>query len=163
MPKITPCLWFDNQGEDAAKFYTSVFPHSKITEITHYGDAGPGPEGSVMTVSFVLDGHEFLALNGGPLFTFSEAISFQIDCHSQEEVDHYWSRLAEGGYEDQCGWVKDKFGLSWQVVPVVLPQLLAQSDPGTAQRVMKVMLGMKKLDIAALEAAAHEGQSHPGH
>ena len=155
MPDITPCLWFDNQGEEAATFYTSVFPNSKITEVTRYGDAGPGPVGSVMTVSFVLDGREFLALNGGPEFTFSEAISFQIDCHSQEEVDHYWSRLSEGGHEDQCGWVKDKYGLSWQVVPSVLPQLLARSDPETAQRVMKVMLGMKKLDIAALEAAVH--------
>lgn len=153
MPKITPCLWFDNQGEDAAKFYTSVFPNSRITEVTHYGEAGPGPAGSVMTVSFVLDGQEFLALNGGPHFTFSEAISFQIDCQSQEEVDHYWSRLTEGGHEDQCGWLKDKFGLSWQVVPVVLPQLLGQSDPEKAQRVLKVMFGMKKLDIAALEAA----------
>ncbi|HYP45545.1 MAG TPA: VOC family protein [Propionibacteriaceae bacterium] len=153
MPKITPCLWFDTEGEQAAEFYTSVFPNSHIGEISRYGEAGPGVPGSAMTVSFVLDGQEFVALNGGPVFTFSEAISFQVDCANQEEVDHYWTSLADGGHEDQCGWLKDKFGLSWQIVPSRLPELLQHPDPDTSQRVMKAMLGMRKIDISALEAA----------
>jgi predicted 3-demethylubiquinone-9 3-methyltransferase (glyoxalase superfamily) len=154
MPKITPCLWFDTQGEDAAKLYTSVFPNSRILSVSHYGDAGPRPAGTVMTVSFELDGKEFLALNGGPEFTFDEAISFQIFCETQEEVDHYWNGLSAGGEEGPCGWLKDRFGLSWQVVPTVLEKLLSDPDGARAQRAMQAMLGMKKLDIAELERAA---------
>lgn len=154
MPKITPCLWFDTQGEDAARFYASVFPNSRIGEIARYGEAGPGEPGSVMTVAFELDGQPFLALNGGPQFTFNEAISLQVDCESQEEVDHYWSRLSEGGEEGPCGWLKDRFGLSWQVVPTRLTELVAHSDAETSQRVMRAMLQMGKIDVAALEEAA---------
>jgi predicted 3-demethylubiquinone-9 3-methyltransferase (glyoxalase superfamily) len=154
MPKITPCLWFDTQGEDAAKLYTSVFPNSRIVEIARYGSAGPGPEGTVMTVSFELDGKPFLALNGGPEYTFSEAVSFQIDCADQAEVDHYWEKLSDGGEEGPCGWLKDLFGLSWQIVPRRLPELLADPDPERAQRVMACMLQMRKIEIAELEAAA---------
>src|SRR5580765_1594457 len=128
MHEITPCLWFDTDGEDAAKLYTSVFPNSRIVEVARYGSAGPRPEGTVMTVSFELDGKPFLALNGGPEFSFSEAVSFQVDCADQAEVDHYWERLSEGGEEGPCGWLKDRFGLSWQIVPRVLPVLLAQPD-----------------------------------
>src|SRR5438132_325745 len=137
MQKITPCLWFDTEGEDAARFYTSIFPNSKITEVARYGSAGPRPEGTVMTVSFELDGQEFLALNGGPQFTFSEALSFQVFCRTQDEVDAYWSKLSEGGEEGPCGWLKDRFGLSWQVVPTVLPELLADPDAAKSQRVMQ--------------------------
>ncbi len=154
MQKITPCLWFDTQGEDAARFYTSVFPSSKIGEIARYGSAGPRPEGTVMTVSFELDGQEFLALNGGPDFTFSEAISFQVDCESQEEVDEYWSKLSEGGEEGPCGWLKDRFGLSWQIVPKRLTELLGDPDRERSQRVMASMLEMKKIQIDELERAA---------
>ena len=154
MQKITPCLWFDTEGEEAAKLYTSVFPNSKIGKVTHYGAAGPRPEGMVMTVSFELDGQEFLALNGGPNFTFSEAISFQVSCKSQEEVDMFWSKLSEGGEEGPCGWLKDKFGLSWQIVPIRLSELLADPDQEKAQRVMQAMLKMKKIEIAELERAA---------
>ncbi len=154
MQKITPCLWFDTEGEDAATFYTSVFPNSKILEIARYGTAGPRPEGTVMTVSFELDGQEFLALNGGPQFTFSEAISFQVSCKNQEEVDMFWSKLSEGGEEGPCGWLKDKFGVSWQIVPTRLPELLADPDPEKAQRVMQAMMQMKKIEIDELEQAA---------
>jgi predicted 3-demethylubiquinone-9 3-methyltransferase (glyoxalase superfamily) len=154
MTEITPCLWFDTEGEDAANFYTAAFPNSKILDVARYGSAGPRPEGTVMTVSFELDGHEFLALNGGPDFTFSEAISFQVFCKDQEEVDAYWSKLSAGGEEGPCGWLKDKFGLSWQIVPTVLPQLLGDPDPERAQRVMAAMLKMKKIEIAELEEAA---------
>ena len=158
MPAITPCLWFDTQGEEAASFYVSVFPRSRIVSTSHYGEAGPGTPGSVLTVEFELDGRPFTALNGGPEFTFSEAVSFQIDCTDQEEVDHYWTRLsADGGEEGPCGWVKDRFGLSWQVVPRRLVELLADPDTARAQRAMQAMLGMKKLDIAGLEAAADAG------
>jgi predicted 3-demethylubiquinone-9 3-methyltransferase (glyoxalase superfamily) len=156
MPNITPCLWFDTQGEEAAEFYTSIFPNSKIVEVARYGSAGPRPEGTVMTVNFVLDGQEFVALNGGPEFTFSEAISFQISCGSQEEVDGYWSRLSEGGEEGPCGWVKDRYGLSWQVVPTALTELLADPDPARSQRAMQAMLQMKKIDIAELQRAADQ-------
>ena len=156
MSKITPCLWFDTQGEDAAKLYTSVFPNSRIVEIARYGSAGPRPEGTVMTVSFELDGAPFLALNGGPEFSFSEAISFQVDCNSQDEVDHYWSSLSEGGQEGPCGWLKDRFGLSWQIVPSRLPELLSDADREKAQRVMAAMLKMGKIEIAELELAAAE-------
>jgi predicted 3-demethylubiquinone-9 3-methyltransferase (glyoxalase superfamily) len=154
MPNTTPCLWFDTQGEDAARFYVSVFPNSKILDVARYGAAGPRPEGTVMTVSFELDGRPFVALNGGPEFTFSEAVSFQIDCADQDEVDHYWTALSEGGEEGPCGWVKDRFGLSWQVVPAALNALLADPDPERAQRAMTAMLGMKKIDIAELRRAA---------
>ena len=154
MQKITPCLWFDTEGEDAAQLYTSIFPNSKITEVARYGSAGPRPEGTVMTVSFELDGQEFLALNGGPQFTFSEALSFQVFCRTQDEVDAYWSKLSEGGEEGPCGWLKDKFGLSWQIVPSVLPELLSDPDREAANRAMTAMLGMKKLEIDALEQAA---------
>jgi predicted 3-demethylubiquinone-9 3-methyltransferase (glyoxalase superfamily) len=154
MQNLTPCLWFDTEGEEAANFYTSVFPNSKILDIARYGSAGPRPEGSVMTVSFELDGQEFLALNGGPQFTFSEAISFQVSCKNQEEVDAYWSKLSEGGEEGPCGWLKDKFGLSWQIVPTALPELLGDPDKEKAQRVMAAMLEMKKNEIGELERAA---------
>jgi predicted 3-demethylubiquinone-9 3-methyltransferase (glyoxalase superfamily) len=156
MPTITPWLWFDTEGEDAANFYTSVFPNSKITEVTHYGSAGPRPEGMAMTVSFELDGQRFVALNGGPEFGFNESVSFQVDCGDQAEVDRYWSRLSEGGEEGPCGWLKDRFGLSWQIVPTALPELLRDPDPERAQRVMQAMLQMKKIDIDELRAAAEQ-------
>jgi predicted 3-demethylubiquinone-9 3-methyltransferase (glyoxalase superfamily) len=154
MKTITPCLWFDTEGEDAARFYTSIFPNSKIGHIARYGSAGPRPEGTVMTVSFELDGHEFVALNGGPQYRFSEAVSFQVSCETQDQVDHYWSKLSEGGEEGPCGWLKDRFGLSWQIVPTALPRLLGDPDPEAAQKVMAAMLRMKKIDIGALEEAA---------
>ena len=154
MQKITPCLWFDTEGEDAANFYTSIFPNSKVGHIARYGSAGPRPEGTVMTVSFELDGMEFLALNGGPNFTFSEAVSFQVSCKDQDEVDKYWNELSEGGEEGPCGWLKDKFGLSWQIVPTALPELLSNPDKEKAQRVMAAMLEMKKIEIDELERAA---------
>ena len=154
MQKITPCLWFDTEGEDAARFYTSMFPNSKIRHVARYGSAGPRPEGTVMTVSFELDGQEFVALNGGPDFTFNEAISFQVDCKDQEEVDRFWSKLSEGGEEGPCGWLKDRFGLSWQIVPTVLPELLSDPDREKSQRVMQAMLNMKKIEIDGLERAA---------
>jgi predicted 3-demethylubiquinone-9 3-methyltransferase (glyoxalase superfamily) len=156
MQKITPFLWFDTEGEEAAKFYTSVFPNSKIVEVTRYGSAGPRPDGTVMTVSFELDGQEFVALNGGPEFTFNEAVSFQVNCETQDEVDAFWSTLSEGGEEGPCGWLKDKFGLSWQIVPTVLPELLADPDREKSQRVMQAMLNMKKIEVDALERAAAE-------
>jgi predicted 3-demethylubiquinone-9 3-methyltransferase (glyoxalase superfamily) len=154
MQKITPFLWFDTEGEDAARFYTSVFPNSKIGEIARYGSAGPRPEGTVMTVSFELDGQRFVALNGGPEFTFSEAVSFLVNCDTQDELDFYWTALSEGGEEGPCGWLKDKFGLSWQIVPNRLPELLADPDRERAQRVMEAMLKMKKIEVDELERAA---------
>jgi predicted 3-demethylubiquinone-9 3-methyltransferase (glyoxalase superfamily) len=154
MQKITPCLWFDTEGEDAAKLYTSVIPNSRIVDVARYGSAGPRPEGTVMTVSFELDGQEFVALNGGPDYTFSEAVSFQVSCETQEEVDAYWSKLSEGGEEGPCGWLKDRYGVSWQIIPTALPKLLGDSDPEKAQRVMQAMLKMKKIEIDALEHAA---------
>ena len=154
MHEITPCLWFDTEGEEAATFYTSVFPNSRIVDVARYGEAGPRPAGTVMTVNFELDGQPFLALNGGPQFTFSEAISFQVSCKTQEEVDAFWSKLSDGGEEGPCGWLRDKFGLSWQIVPTVLPELLADPDKEKSQRVMQAMLQMKKLEIDALERAA---------
>ncbi|MEV8317015.1 VOC family protein [Streptomyces sp. NPDC059900] len=156
MPRITPNLWFDTQGEEAAKFYVSVFPNSKITSVAHYGEAGPRPAGTVMTVEFELDGQPYLALNGGPEFTFNEAVSLSVDCADQAEVDHYWAKLSEGGEEGPCGWLKDKFGLSWQVVPAAMGELMSDPDQGRAQRAMAAMLGMKKLDVAALYAAADQ-------
>jgi predicted 3-demethylubiquinone-9 3-methyltransferase (glyoxalase superfamily) len=154
VPRITPNLWFDTQGEEAAEFYVSVFPNSKITNVTHYGEAGPRPAGTVLTVEFVLDGQEYLAINGGPQFTFDEAISLLISCADQAEVDYYWSKLSEGGEEGQCGWLKDKYGLSWQVCPTGMAEVLNDPDQERAQRAMKAMLGMKKIDVAALAAAA---------
>jgi predicted 3-demethylubiquinone-9 3-methyltransferase (glyoxalase superfamily) len=156
MPKITPWLWFDTEAEEAAQFYTSVFPNSRIVEVTRYGSAGPRPEGMVMTVSFELDGREFAALNGGPEFTFNESISFLVDCETQEEVDTYWSKLAEGGEEGPCGWLKDRYGVSWQIVPTVLTELLRDPDREKSQRVMRAMLSMGKIEIDELERAAAE-------
>ena len=156
MQKITPCLWFDTEGEEAAKFYTSVFPNSRIVEVSRYGEAGPRAEGTVMTVSFELDRQKFVALNGGPEFTFNEAISFQVSCETQEEVDMFWNTLSEGGEEGPCGWLKDKFGVSWQIVPTALPRLLSDPDREKSQRVMRAMLSMKKIEIDELEQAAVE-------
>jgi len=156
MQKITPCLWFDTEGEEAAELYTSILPSSRIVEVTRYGSAGPRDEGTVMTVLFELVGQRFLALNGGPDFKPNEAISFQIDCESQEEVDSYWSRLSEGGEQGPCGWLKDRYGISWQIVPKVLGQLLGDPDREKAQRVMAAMLKMGKIEIAELERAAAE-------
>ena len=154
MHDITPCLWFDTEGEEAAKFYTSVFPNSRIVDVARYGDAGPRPAGTVMAVRFELDGRPFVALNGGPEFTFSEAISFQVFCRSQDEVDAFWSKLSEGGDEGPCGWLKDRFGLSWQVIPNRLMELLGDPDREKSQRVMGAMLEMRKIEIDALEKAA---------
>lgn len=153
MPKITPFLWFDNQAEEAARFYTSIFKNSKIGTITRYGEGLPLPAGTVMTVSFTLDGQEFTALNGGPEFKFTEAISFYILCENQAEVDHYWEKLTAGGEESVCGWLKDKFGLSWQVVPRQLIELMNDPDREKAQRVTNAMLQMRKIDVALLEEA----------
>ena len=154
MQKLTPCLWFDTEGEDAANFYTSIFPNSKILDISRYGSAGPRDEGTVMTVEFELDGTKFVALNGGPDFTFNEAVSFQVSCKDQDEVDEYWSKLSEGGEEGPCGWLKDKFGLSWQIIPEALPRLLGDPDKEKAQRVMAAMLEMGKIEVGDLEKAA---------
>jgi len=155
MNSLVTCLWFDTEGEDAATFYTSIFPNSKLGEITYYGSAGPRAEGTVMTVGFEVMGQPFLALNGGPDYTYNQAISFQIMCETQEEVDNYWEKLtADGGQEGPCGWLNDKFGVPWQVVPTALPRLLSQTDAETSQRVMAAMLGMKKIVIDELEHAA---------
>src|SRR5881396_4354218 len=153
--KITPFLWFDKQAEEAAQFYVSIFKDSKILHVSRYGDAGPGPKGSVMVVNFQLAGQEFTALNGGPQFKFSEAFSLVVNCENQKELDEYWSKLTSGGgQESQCGWLKDKFGFSWQIVPTELGKLISAKDPQKANRVMEALLKMKKLDIATLEAAA---------
>lgn len=154
MPKQTPCLWFDGQGEEAAQFYCSVFPNSRITDVARYGKAGPGREGDVMVVAFELDGQPYVALNGGPQFTFDEAISFQIDCSSQEEADHYWYALSKDGEEGPCGWLKDRYGLSWQVTPRRMIELLADPDPDRSARAMAAMLQMRRIDIAEVERAA---------
>jgi predicted 3-demethylubiquinone-9 3-methyltransferase (glyoxalase superfamily) len=158
MPKIAPCLWFDGEAEEAARFYVSIFKESGIDSVARYGKEGfevhGRPEGSVMTVAFHLGPQEFTALNGGPEFHFSEAISFQVPCETQAEVDYYWSQLAAGGEEGPCGWLKDRFGLSWQIVPTALPRLLTDPDTAKRERVTKAFMGMKKLDIAALERAA---------
>ncbi|MGH3664911.1 MAG: VOC family protein [Egibacteraceae bacterium] len=162
MQKITACLWFDTQAEEAANFYTTIFRDSRILQVARYGEAGPGPEGSVMTVSFELDGQEFVALNGGPEFTFNEAISFQVSCETQDEVDEFWSRLSEGGEEGPCGWLKDRYGVSWQIIPTRLNELLSDPDPEKSQRAMRAMLDMKKIDIATLEQAnARAARSSP--
>ncbi len=154
LSKITPCLWFDEQGEEAATFYTGIFDDSRIVQVLRYGSAGPRPEGMVMVVKFELAGQEFVALNGGPEFTFDEAISFQVNCESQAEVDELWAKLSDGGEEGPCGWLKDRFGVSWQIIPVLLDQLIADEDTEKAQRVMKAMLGMGKIDCAVLQQAA---------
>ena len=153
--RITTCLSFDTQGEEAATFYCSIFPNSRIGSISRYGDAGPGEPGSVMVVEFELDGRRFIALNGGP-HGFNAAISFMVPCETQEEIDHYWSRLTEGGEEVQCGWLTDRFGVSWQIFPRILPELIGDPDPERSQRTMRAMFEMKKLDLAALRRA-HDG------
>ena len=152
--QIIPNLWFDGRAEEAADFYVSVFPNSRIVSRTHYPEGSPGPAGTVMTVEWELDGTRFVGINGGPQFTFDEAVSFQITCETQDEVDAFWERLSDGGEEGPCGWLKDRFGLSWQVVPAGMDELFADPDPGRAQRAMQAMLGMRKLDIAALREAA---------
>ncbi len=154
MQKIHPFLWFDNQAEEAMNFYVSIFKNSKIGKVVRYGDAGPGPKGSAMTATFELEGQQFTALNGGPHFKFSEAISFVVDCKSQEEVDELWEKLSAGGQPGQCAWLKDKFGLSWQIVPSVLVELLSNPDPAKSKRVMEAMMKMTKIDIAKLKQAA---------
>jgi predicted 3-demethylubiquinone-9 3-methyltransferase (glyoxalase superfamily) len=154
--RITPFLWFDHQAEEAAAFYVAIFPNSKIEKVVRYGAAGPGPAGTAMTVAFQLDGQSFVALNGGPIFKFTEAISFVVNCQSQDEVDAYWEKLSAGGAEIECGWLKDKFGLCWQIVPTVLFELLSDPDPEKSQRVMKAMMTMKKLDIRALKQASEK-------
>jgi predicted 3-demethylubiquinone-9 3-methyltransferase (glyoxalase superfamily) len=152
--KIIPNLWFDTEAEEAANFYISVFKNSRIVNVAHYTDVGPGEPGTVMTVEFDLDGHRFVGINGGPQFQFDEAVSFQISCETQDEVDYYWERLTEGGEESQCGWLKDRYGLSWQVVPTGMEEVFSDPDPERAKRAMKAMLEMRKLDIEALRSAA---------
>lgn len=154
--KITPFFWFDTQAEEAAKFYTSIFPNSKITQIARYSEVGPGPAGSVMTVGFELDGQPYTALNGGPLFQFNESVSFVVHCKTQQEVDHYWDSLIAGGAPSQCGWLKDKFGLSWQIVPDALIELMQDKDPHKARNVVAAMMKMVKLDIATLQEAYNQ-------
>jgi len=154
MQKITPCLWFDTEGEEAAELYTSIFPNSRIVGVARYGEAGPRAAGTVMTVDFELEGQRFVALNGGPDFTFNEAISFQVGCKDQDEVDRYWSALSEGGEEGPCGWLKDRFGVSWQIIPDRLPELLEDPDREKSRRVMAAMLEMKKIEVDELERAA---------
>ncbi len=153
MQKITPCLWFDNQAEEAAQFYTSIFKDSRVLSMLHYGDAGPRPAGTVMSVTFQLDGQEFIALNGGPYFTFSPAISFFVNCETQEEVDELWQKLSASPADEQCGWLKDKYGVSWQIVPTVLRAMLQDKDPEKSKRVTEALLQMKKLDIEMLKHA----------
>ncbi|HEY3204500.1 MAG TPA: VOC family protein [Thermoanaerobaculia bacterium] len=153
MQKITPFLWFNSKAEEAAAFYTSIFDNSKIVGVTRYGEAGPGPTGAVMTVVFQLEGQEFIALNGGPQFTFTPAISFVVNCKTQEEVDEHWEKLSEGGQTQQCGWLQDKYGVSWQIVPTVLGEMLQDKDAKKAQSVMKAMLQMEKIDIKRLKQA----------
>jgi predicted 3-demethylubiquinone-9 3-methyltransferase (glyoxalase superfamily) len=157
MPRITPNLWFDTEAKDAAEYYVSVFPNSQITHVSHYGDGAHKPAGTVLTVAFTLDGQPYTAINGGPEFTFSEAISLHIGCADQDEVDHYWRVLSEGGEEGPCGWLKDRYGLSWQVIPAALGELLGDPDPGRAQRAMQAMFQMRKIDVAGLRAAADAG------
>jgi predicted 3-demethylubiquinone-9 3-methyltransferase (glyoxalase superfamily) len=156
MPAITPNLWFDTQGKEAAEFYVSVFPNSEIKNVLYYGEAGPRAAGTVLTVDFALDGQSYTAINGGPDFTFNEALSLLINCADQAEVDYYWTRLGDGGEEGPCGWLKDRYGLSWQVIPTALMELLRNPDASRAQRVMAAMLEMRKIDVAALHAAADQ-------
>jgi predicted 3-demethylubiquinone-9 3-methyltransferase (glyoxalase superfamily) len=154
MQKIVPNLWFDTEAEAAAGFYVSIFPNSRIVNVTHYTEAGPRPAGMVMTVEFELDGQRFVGINGGPEFNFDEAVSFAIECETQDEIDSYWERLSEGGEQGQCGWLKDRYGLSWQVVPTGIEEIFSDPDPKRAERAMKALLGMRKLDIAELRRAA---------
>ena len=157
MQKISPCLWFDGNAEEAANFYTSIFEDAKILDVTHYGDAGPGEPGSVLTVTFTLQGQFFMALNGGPDFKFTEAVSLMVDCKDQQEIDYYWSKLLEGGGREQmCGWLKDKYGLSWQIVPSIINEMLTDPDPEKSNRVMQAVMQMVKLDIPTLQKA-YEG------
>ena len=156
MGKITPFLWYDNNAEEAVNHYTSIFKNSRVTNIARYGEAGPGPKGSIMTIAFQLEGQDFIALNGGPMFKFNEAISFSVDCKTQQEVDELWEKLSAGGQPSQCGWLKDKYGLSWQIVPSVLIEMLQDPDAEKSQRVMQAMMQMSKIDIAALRRA-HQG------
>ena len=157
MQKITPFLWFNDQAEEAMKFYTSIFKNSKILGVTRYGEAGPGPKGTVMVGTFELEGQEFMALNGGPVFTFTEAISFVVDCKTQHEVDELWEKLSAGGETGQCGWLKDKFGVSWQIVPSALREMMSGPDPEKTKRMTQAMLKMTKLDIASLKRAYEQG------
>jgi predicted 3-demethylubiquinone-9 3-methyltransferase (glyoxalase superfamily) len=159
MQRITPFLWFDGNAEEAANFYISIFKNSKMGKISRYGDAGPGPKGSAMSVKFQLEGQEFFALNGGPQFKFTPAISFFVNCETQQEVDELWDKLSAGGRTDRCGWLQDKFGLSWQIIPTVLGQLLGDKDPQRAKRAMQAMLQMTKIDIKKLQQAAAEAES----
>jgi Uncharacterized protein conserved in bacteria len=156
MPSITPFLWFDNNAEEAMNFYVSIFKNSKVNRIVRYGEAGPGPAGTVMTVEFELDGQEFVGLNGGPHFKFTEAVSFTVRCETQEDIDYYWEKLSEGGQKSRCGWLKDKFGLSWQVEPRILGDLISDADPEKAKRLMQAMLKMDKIDIEPIKRA-YEG------
>jgi len=157
MQKITPFLWFNDKAEEAATFYTSIFKNSKIVNVSRYGEAGPGPKGTVMVVNFQLEGQEFLALNGGPQFTFTPAVSFVVNCKTQREVDEFWEKLSEGGKTNQCGWLQDKYGLSWQIVPTALGEMLQDKDPKKSQRVMKAMLQMTMIEIQRLKQA-YEGE-----
>ena len=156
MQKITPFLWFDNNAEEAMNFYLSIFKNSKVKTVSRYGEAGPGPAGTVMTAEFELEGQAFIALNGGPRFQFTEAISFVVNCETQEEVDEFWNKLSEGGEKSRCGWLKDKFGLWWQVVPTILGELMSDKDPEKSKRVMQAMLQMDKIEIEPLKRA-HQG------
>jgi predicted 3-demethylubiquinone-9 3-methyltransferase (glyoxalase superfamily) len=153
MQKINPFLWFDDQAEEAMNFYISIFPNSKVLNVSRYGEAGPGPKGTVMVASFELDGQKFMALNGGPQFKFNESISFLVNCETQQEVDHYWDKLTDGGQPSRCGWLKDKFGVSWQIIPTVLGELMGGPDAEKSKRVMQAMLQMGKLDIEKLKQA----------
>ena len=156
MPAITPFLWFNDKAEEAANFYVSIFPNSKVLSVSRYGDAGPGTKGSVMTVSFELDGRQFTALNGGPRYTFTPSVSFLVPCETQQDVDYYWEQLTAGGKPIQCGWLEDRYGLSWQIVPKELFRLVQDKDPAKSQRVMKAMLQMVKFDVTRLQQAANE-------
>lgn len=151
MQKINPFLWFDDKAEEAMNFYVSIFKNSKVVSVSRYGEAGPGPKGTVMAAKFELNGQEFIALNGGPQFTFTEAISFVVNCETQQEVDELWEKLSEGGNKSRCGWLKDKYGLSWQVIPTALPEMLQDKDAEKSKRVMEAMLQMDKIDIGALK------------
>jgi predicted 3-demethylubiquinone-9 3-methyltransferase (glyoxalase superfamily) len=153
MQKITPFLWFDNQAEEAMRFYVSTFKNSRVVSISRYGDAGPGPKGTAMVAAFELEGQAFLALNGGPQFSFSPAVSFLVNCKAQDEVDYFWEKLSEGGEKHQCGWLRDKYGLSWQIVPTILSELMQDKDPEKSKRVMEAMLQMQKIDIEGLKRA----------
>jgi predicted 3-demethylubiquinone-9 3-methyltransferase (glyoxalase superfamily) len=157
MQKITPFLWFNDNAEEAMKFYMSIFKNSKVVNIARYGDAGPGPKGSVMIAKFELEGQEFTALNGGPQFKFTEAISFVVNCATQDEIDYFWEKLSAGGEKSRCGWLADKFGLSWQIVPAALPEWVNETDPARSDRVMKALMQMDKLDIAKLKQAYEQG------